>query len=328
VPNAVPTAKKSPRQKNVSPATNFAVASKELITIRDWVRFAVSEFNANKLFFGHGSASAFDEAVYLILHTLHLPLDELEPFLDAKLTAKECNTIANVLSRRVHERVPAAYLTNEAWLGEYKFYVDECVIVPRSFIAELLREDLAPWVSAPDEVTRVLDVCTGSGCLAILAALTFPNATVDAVDLSKDALQVAKRNVADYGLEDRVRLIASDMLASLTRQDQYDIILSNPPYVTAKSMAKLPDEYRREPKMALASGVDGLDHTRTLLRDAPKHLTKAGLMFVEVGFNRVGTESAFPQMPFMWPETSGGDEVVFMVDQAALKQAGKVKQKD
>ena len=191
--------------------------TESLITVRDWLRFAVSRFNEAKLFFGHGSDNAFDEAAYLILHTLHLPLDRLEPFLDASLTHGESEQVQAVIERRVRERLPAAYLTHEAWLGEHRFYVDERVIVPRSFIAELLHEQLAPWVENPDEVTSALDLCTGSGCLAILAALAFPDAQVDAVDLSKDALDVAAKNVADYGLTDRIELIESDLFAGAER---------------------------------------------------------------------------------------------------------------
>jgi ribosomal protein L3 glutamine methyltransferase len=298
------------------PAT-FKAAITELTTIRDVIRFGVSQFNAAKLFFGHGSLSAHDEAVYLVLHTLNLPLDQLEPYLDATLTRAEREAVIRVLARRVLERVPAAYLTNEAWLGDAKFYVDERVIVPRSFIAELLREELAPWVADAEAVTSVLDLCTGSGCLAILAALIFPNAKIDAVDLSADALAVAKRNVADYELQDAVRLVKSDLFAGL-RNCKYDVIISNPPYVTAASMKALPKEYLQEPKMALASGKDGLDHTRLILEAAPKFLNKNGVLIVEVGFNREGVETAFPQLPLVWAETSAGDGVVFLITREEL----------
>ena len=244
----------------------FDLARRELVTVRDLIRFAVSLFNEEKLFFGHGSASAFDEAAYLVLHTLKLPPDKLEPFYDARLTSPERDAVLNVIERRVRERVPAAYLTNEAWLGEHKFYVDQRVIVPRSFIAELLRDELSPWVADPEAVESALDLCTGSGCLAILAALTFPHAVIDAVDLSADALEVARRNIDDYALADRVELIRSNMFTELEDQ-RYDLIISNPPYVTAQSMSTLPQEYLREPEMALASGFDGLDHARVILRE-------------------------------------------------------------
>jgi ribosomal protein L3 glutamine methyltransferase len=300
----------------------YDAARRELLTIRDLLRFTVSQFAEQKLFFGHGSATAYDEAVYLILHTLHLPIDQLDPFLDARLTSAERDAVLGMVERRVRERIPAAYLTQEAWLGDYRFYVDKRVIVPRSFIAELLREDLAPWVENPRGVGRVLDLCTGSGCLAILAALSFPHATIDAVDASHDALEVARRNIRDYGLDGRINLIASDMFESLGAK-HYDVIISNPPYVSSESMSKLPDEYRREPEMALASGDDGLDHVRTIMAAATKHLYAHGVMVVEVGFNREGVEQTFPNVPFTWAETSVGDEVVFVLDRETLVEAQK-----
>ena len=286
--------------------------TESLITVRDWLRFAVSRFTEAKLFFGHGSDNAFDEAAYLILHTLHLPLERLEPFLDASLTHGESEEVQAVIERRVRERLPAAYLTNEAWLGEHRFYVDERVIVPRSFIAELLHEQLAPWVEAPDEVTRALDLCTGSGCLAILAALAFPNAEVDAVDLSAEALKVAAKNVADYGLSDRVGLIESDLFAALAGRT-YDVILSNPPYVNAESVAALPPEYQAEPALALGSGEDGLDATRQILARAKTHLNPGGLLVVEIGHNRDALEAAYPALPFTWLDTESGEQFVFML---------------
>lgn len=286
--------------------------TESLITVRDWLRFAVSRFNEAKLFFGHGSDNAFDEAAYLILHTLHLPLERLEPFLDASLTHGESEEVQAVIERRVRERIPAAYLTNEAWLGEHRFYVDERVIVPRSFIAELLHQQLAPWIEAPDEVTRALDLCTGSGCLAILAALAFPHAKIDAADLSADALAVAAKNVADYGLADRVDLIESDLFAALAGRS-YDVILSNPPYVNAESVAALPPEYQAEPALALGSGEDGLDATRQILEKAKAHLNPGGLLVVEIGHNRDALEAAYPSLPFTWLDTEGGDQFVFML---------------
>ena len=295
----------------------FELAAERLSTVRDCLRFAVSRCNEAGLFFGHGSDNAYDEAAYLILHTLRLPLDRLEPFLDAKLTEPEIQAVLNILRRRVEERLPAAYLTHEAWLGEYRFYVDQRVIVPRSFIAELLREQFAPWVEDPESVTRVLDMCTGSGCLAILAALAFPNAQVDAVELSKDALDVAARNVADYGLLDRVELIESDLFAALDGR-AYDLIISNPPYVNAESVTVLPLEYRAEPALALGSGEDGLDATRQILAAAKTHLNPGGILVVEIGHNREQLEVAFPQLPFTWLDTSGGDQFVFLLRREEL----------
>ncbi len=295
----------------------FAEAHHELLTVRDMLRFAVSRFRAANLFFGHGSDTAWDEATYLILHTLNLPLDQLEPFLDARLTGSERSAVLDIIGRRVNTRLPAAYLTHEAWLGEYRFYVDEHVIVPRSFIAELLREELAPWIADTEGVERVLDLCTGSGCLAIIAALTFPNAAVDAAELSVDALEVAKRNIRDYQLGGRVRPLFSDMFGGLKGRS-YDLIVSNPPYVTAESMQALPAEYRAEPALALGSGDDGLDHVRTIIAEAPGHLNPGGLLVVEVGFNREGVEAAFPQLPLTWAETSAGDGVVFLITREEL----------
>jgi len=290
----------------------FSGATHNLCTVRDFLRFAVSRFNQAKLFFGHGSSDAYDEAIYLILHTLHLPLDRLDPFLDAHLTDMECAEVLNIIQQRVEQRMPAAYLTHEAFLGDFSFYVDERVIVPRSFIAELLLEQLAPWIAEPDEIGSVLDLCTGSGCLAILAAHAFPYASVDAVDLSPDALAVAERNVADYDLRDRVHLIESDLFAKLNGR-QYDLIISNPPYVDAASVAALPQEYLHEPKLALGSGHDGLDATHIILKHAAQHLTENGLLVVEIGHNREVLEAAYPDLPFTWLDVSAGDQFVFML---------------
>lgn len=301
--------------------THFSEAASSLYTLRDWLRFAVSRFHAAKLVFGHGCNDAYDEAAYLLLHTLHLPPDRLEPFLDAHLTPGERLEVLSVIERRVTERLPAAYLTHEAWLGDFSFYVDERVIVPRSFIAELLREQFAPWVADPDQIGNALDLCTGSGCLAIVATHAFPQAQVDAVDLSPAALAVAQRNVADYGLEDRVRLIESDLFTQLEGR-RYDLILSNPPYVNAPSVASLPPEYLHEPKLALGSGTDGLDATRTILRHAAAHLNPGGLLVVEIGHNRDALEAAFPDLPFIWMDVAAGDQFVFMLHREDLPDAG------
>ena len=294
----------------------------ELVTLRDFLRLAVSRFNAAQLFFGHGADNAWDEAVYLLLHTLHLPLDRLEPFLDARLTSDERAGVLRVIARRISERLPVAYLTHEAWLGEFRFYVDERVIVPRSFIAELLREQLAPWIDDADAVSAVLDLCTGSACLAILAAHAFPSATIDAVDVSPEALAVARRNVADYDLATRIRLVDGDLFAGLEKR-RYDLIVANPPYVKAASMATLPAEYRREPELALASGEDGLDLTRAILAQAHKHLRAHGLLVVEIGHNRDALEAAFPDTPFTWLDTSAGDRHVFLLHRQELPSAGQ-----
>lgn len=299
----------------------FEHARQELFTLRDLLRFSVSRFNEAGLFFGHGSDNAWDEAVYLLLHSLHLPPDRLEPFLDARLTSEERNQALLIIEKRIRERLPAAYLTNEAWLGEHRFYVDERVIVPRSFIAELLEEQLEPWIEDPWAVADVLDLCTGSGCLAILAALAFPEAAVDAVDLSPDALAVAQRNVADYELGERVRLIHSNLFTALDPTRRYDLIISNPPYVNAAAMRALPPEYRREPEMALAAGEDGLDLVRIMLREAKARLNPGGILVVEIGHNRDVLEAAYPTLPFTWLDTRAGDEYVFMLCREELPDA-------
>jgi len=286
-------------------------------TVRDLLRYGVSSLTEASAFFGHGSASAYDEAAYLVLHTLHLPLDTLEPFLDARLTETEINAVVEILDRRATLRIPAAYLTQEAWLGEHRFYVDERVIVPRSFIAELLPAQLSPWIDAPEKVTRVLDMCTGSGCLAILAALAFPHAQVDAVDISSDALAVARRNIGDYNLGERVHLLQSDLFASVA-PTRYDLIISNPPYVDKPSMIALPKEYRAEPEIALAGGDDGLVVVKSLLRRARSYLNRGGKLVVEIGHNRAALERASPDVPFTWLEVSAGDALVFLLDQDQL----------
>ena len=295
-------------------------AQNQLFTLRDLMRFAVSRFNEANLFFGHGTDNAWDEAAYLLLHTLHLPLDRLDPFMEARLTATERAAVLDTIRRRINERVPASYLTHEAWLGERRFYVDQRVIVPRSHIAELLEDQLSPWIEDPWAVRRALDLCTGSGCLAILAAIAFPEAQVDAIDLSPDALQVARRNVTDYGLESRVHLIESDAFTAIDSQ-RYDLIISNPPYVNAESMAELPDEYRREPELALASGEDGLDFTRIILSKAADHLNPGGVLVVEIGHNRDALEDAFPETPFVWLDTAAGDDFVFLLRREDLPRA-------
>lgn len=290
----------------------FDQARQHLATVRDLLRFAVSRFESAGLFYGHGTDNAYDDAAYLILHTLKLPPTHLQPFLDARLLPEEIDAVLDVLRRRVDLRKPSAYLTNEAWLGDYKFYVDERVIVPRSFIAELLRQQLQPWVEYPELVHSALDMCTGSGCLAILMADAFPDASVDAVDLSPDALAVAARNVGDYQLEERIELIQSDLFTRLAGR-QYDLIISNPPYVNAPSMQELPAEYQAEPELALASGEDGLDAVRQIIAAAPQFLSPHGLLVVEIGHNREELEAAFPELPFTWLETSGGDGFVFLL---------------
>ena len=287
------------------------------MTLRTLLREAVTQFRRAGLAFGHGTQNARDEAAYLILHTLKLPLGELDSVLDRRLGPRETDVVRAMLERRVRERLPAAYLTHEAWLGEFRFYVDERAIVPRSFIAELLREGFAPWISDRRRVRSVLDLCTGSGCLAVLAALAFPAARVDAADLSAEALQVARRNVKDYGLGKRVRLVRSDLFDRLGG-GRYDLILSNPPYVNAVAMRALPREYRREPRLALAGGRDGLALVRPMLAQAALHLHPKGSLVVEIGHNRAALEKAFPRLPFTWLDTSAGEDYVFLLQREDL----------
>ncbi|MCF8164193.1 MAG: 50S ribosomal protein L3 N(5)-glutamine methyltransferase [Polynucleobacter sp.] len=281
-------------------------------TLRDLLRHAVTRFMTEGLFFGHGSSSAYDEAAYLILHTLKLPLDKLDPFLDARLLPEEITAVLAIIDRRTSERLPAAYLTNEAWLTDYRFYVDQRVIVPRSYIAELIPEHFQPWIGDAWNVHNVLELCTGSGCLAIMLADAFPNAQVDAVDLSTDALEVAKRNVEDYQLEKRVHLIHSDLYEKVLAK-KYDLIISNPPYVNSTAMASLPAEYRHEPNMALAGGRDGMDLVRRIVKEAKHRLTAKGMLIVEIGNEFAHAETAFHDLGLTWLSTSAGDASVFLL---------------
>ena len=302
---------------NLASSAVSPFGAQKLQTLRDVWRYAITRFNEEKLVFGQGCLDAVDEAAYLILHTLHLPLDRLEPFLDARLLDSELNTLLHLIERRAKLKIPTAYLTRESWLQGYKFYVDERVLIPRSFIAELLKTQLSPWIEAPENVASVLDLCTGSGCLAIMAADAFPHAHVDAVDISPDALAVAERNVADYGLQDRITLHQSDLFNDLPRK-RYDLIISNPPYVNAQSMRQLPAEFKHEPALALAGGSDGMDLVRTMLRGARAYLQRDGQMLVEIGHERAHCEAAFPDTQFTWVTTSVGDDMVFLLNQTQL----------
>jgi ribosomal protein L3 glutamine methyltransferase len=291
----------------------------QFTTPRDLLRYAVTRFNAAKLFFGHGSVEALDEAAYPILSTLKLPLDKLDPFLDARLLPDEVVQVLAVIERRTVDRVPAAYITNEAWLGTYSFYVDERVIVPRSFIAELIPHRFSPWVADPDAVESILELCTGSGCLAIMMADAFHNSVVDAVDISTDALAVAEHNIREYKLEGRVNPIQSDLYQNVPFK-KYDLIVSNPPYVNADSMSKLPQEYQREPRIALAGGEDGMDLVRKIVEGAVDYLTPDGILMVEIGNEREYAEAAFGHLGLTWLTTSAGDDMVFMLTADQLKK--------
>jgi ribosomal protein L3 glutamine methyltransferase len=289
----------------------------QLFTVRDWLRYAVSRFKAARLVYGHGTATALDEAAFLILHTLHLPINQLDPWLDARLLPAERRALRDMVEWRISSRKPAAYLTNEAWIGGYSFYVDERVIVPRSYVGELLRERVADIVSEPMAVRHVLDLCTGSGCLAILAALAFPDAEVDASDISDDALAVAARNVADYGLQDRIRLISSDLFDGLAGR-RYNLILANPPYVSDAAVAAFPPEYAAEPAIAHAGGHDGLAYVRHILQQAADHLIPDGTLVVEVGTGKVILQREYPNVPFLWLDTANSEGEVFALQRNAL----------
>lgn len=302
----------------------------DLVTVRDHLRWAISRFNEADLSYGHGTANALDEAAYLILHTLHLPIDSLEPWLDARLTRSERQAVCNILQRRISTRKPAPYLTGEAWIGGHRFYVDERVIVPRSYIGEMLcaalesdDPELMPLGFDPSGVDRILDLCTGGGSLAILAALAFPGAQVDAVDISADALDVARRNVADYDFEERVKLILSDLFAGLGGQ-RYDLIISNPPYVTDAAVAAFPPEHHAEPVLAHAAGADGLDLVHRILATAVSHLTPEGHLLMEVGTGRQALESAYPTTPFLWLDTAESHAEVLLLSRTDLDRLGRV----
>jgi ribosomal protein L3 glutamine methyltransferase len=284
-------------------------------TPRDWLRHAIGRFRAARLAFGHGATTALDEAAYLILEGLNLPIDTLDPFLDAKLLMSERERLDALIEARVTTRKPAAYLLNRAYIQGVPFYVDERIIVPRSFIGELLMtafDEDNELTDDPEEVSRALDLCTGGGSLAILAARVFPNARIDAVDLSPDALDVARRNVEEHGLADRVRLIEGDLFAPL-KGERYDLILANPPYVDAEAMAEFPPEYVAEPRIAHDGGPDGLVIVRRILGGAPDHLTPEGRLVCEIGRGRDLLVGDFPDLPFVWLDTEESEGEVFLL---------------
>jgi len=290
----------------------------QLITVRDWLRYAVSSFNKAELAYGHGTATALDEAAFLILHTLHLPIDHIDPWLDARVLPAERKALGNIVHGRISTRKPAAYLTNEAWIGSHSFYVDERVIVPRSYIGELLRDDLAGVVADPTRVRYILDLCTGSGCLAILAALSFASAGIDATDVSDAALAVAERNIGDYALKNRIALIRSDLFDELAMR-RYDLILANPPYVSDEAMAAFPPEHAAEPVIAHSGGRDGLDVVRRILAQAAAYLTPEGVVVVEVGTGREALERDYPETPFLWLDTAKSQGEVFALNRASIR---------
>ena len=282
-----------------------------LVTLRDYVRYAASRFSAADLCFGHGTAGSLDEAAALVLHTLHLPYDLPGGYLEAKLVPEERERVLNLMERRIADRQPLAYLTHEAPFAGLSFYVDERVLVPRSPIAELIENRFAPWLEA-DEVTDVLDLCTGSGCIAIGCAHAFPEAIVDAVDISPGALAVARINIGKHGLDDRVHAIESDLYSALGSK-RYDLIVSNPPYVNLAEWQSLPPEFHAEPRLGLESGEDGLDCVRRILQEAASYLKPQGILIVEVGNSADRLVKAYPEFPFYWLDFERGGEGVFLI---------------
>jgi len=298
-------------------------AAGELATLLDFVRYGVSRFLEAGLTFAHGTTDPVAEAAFLVCEALHLHPDQFQTFLTARVTGFEAGKILELIERRISLRKPAAYLVNKTYMRGVPFYVDERVIVPRSFIGEILDshfggdDDAHSLIGDPLDVETVLDLCTGSGCLAILASRNFPHAQIDAVDLSKDALAVAARNVSEHGLEDRVNLHRGDLFEPLGGK-RYDLIISNPPYVDAEGMARLPPECRSEPKLALDGGVDGLDVVRRILSEAPGHLTPQGGLLCEIGRGRERLETAFPQLPLLWLDTEESEGEVFWIERDDL----------
>lgn len=304
-------------------------ATNDLKTLLDIVRWTVSRFNNAGLFYGHGTDNPWDEAVSLALHCLHLPADMLasnddaQLLYSARLTHSEKERIAQLVIRRVRERLPLPYLTNQAWFCGLPFYVDERVLIPRSPFAELITSGFQPWLQQP--VNQVLDMCCGGGCIAIALADAFTDCQVDAVDISDDALAVAELNIAEHDMAQRVFPIKSNLFAKLTGQ-QYDLIVSNPPYVDREDMADLPDEFQHEPELALAAGQDGLDLVEQILHQAPAHMTEAAWLFVEVGNSMVHMQQRFPSLEVEWVEFAQGGDGVFAISKQALDRYFEYKQ--
>ncbi|HIP53520.1 MAG TPA: 50S ribosomal protein L3 N(5)-glutamine methyltransferase [Chromatiales bacterium] len=289
-----------------------------LATILDLIRWGASRFNEAGLFFGHGTDNAIDEAAFLVLHTLHLPNDLSSLYLGSRVTATERHEVLEVFTRRIEERVPAAYLVGEAWFAGLPFYVNPQVLVPRSPIAELIEQRFQPWIEE-DHIESVLDLCTGSGCIGISIAVWLPGTRVDLADISQTALEVAKRNVARHGLEGRVQTVHSDLFSALKGR-KYDIMVSNPPYVGEDEMARLPTEYHREPALGLAAGAKGLDVVERILAEAGAHLNPGGILVVEVGNSAEALAERYPAVPFLWLDFERGGEGVFLLTEEQIRQ--------
>lgn len=294
----------------------------ELSSLLDFIRWGASQFRAAELSFSHGMASALDEAAYLVLHTLHLPIDTPELYFASKLTQQEKQKVVDILERRLIERKPAAYLTNEAWFAGLPFYVDERVLVPRSPIAELIEKQFYPWVDQA-QVEHVLDLCTGSGCIGIACAYAFPQAEVDLSDISADALAVAKLNIERHGVQAHVQALESDLFAHLTNK-RYDLIVSNPPYVDAAEIEEMTSEFQHEPLLGLAAGKEGLDIAHRILATARKHLSDHGILIVEVGNSQFALAEAYPDVAFQWLEFERGGDGIFLLTAAQLDEYADV----
>ncbi len=293
-------------------------AVNELVTIQDMLRWAATEFNRAGIFYGHGSDNAWDDALQLILPSLNLAMDSHDSVLQARLTRREREMLAELIVMRIEKRIPVAYLTNTAWFAGLEFYVDERTLVPRSPFAELIKSQFAPWVEEAPK--RILDLCTGSACIAIACAYAFPEAEVDAVDISEDALDVAEINIQGHSLEQQVFPIQSDLFSGI-EHEKYDLIVSNPPYVDAEDMANLPEEFKHEPELGLACGFDGLDLVRQMLQQASSKLNENGVLFVEVGNSQVHLQEAYPDVPFTWIEFKAGGHGVFVLTKAQIDAA-------
>jgi len=297
---------------------DIKAANEELVTIRDLIRWAVTEFEKAGIYYGHGLGNALDEAVFIALSALKLPLNITESYFDSRLIRAEREMVLKLYQRRITERTPAAYLTNEAWFAGLKFYVDEHVLVPRSPIAELIEKQFEPWIE-PDKVERILDLCTGSGCIGIASAYAFEWAEVDLADISPEAIQIAQKNIDNHQLQEQVTVYQSDLFSALEGQ-KYDIIVTNPPYVDAIDMSILPDEFKQEPELGLAAGEDGLDLVKVILKQAANHLNPEGILVVEVGNSQFALEKLLPEVGFYWLEFERGGQGVFLLTYEQLME--------